>query len=119
MHLKSGMSSEIQQPPKTYLVASGSSFGIPYINSRAPSTELQTGHFFMLESYREPLTRGAGIKGPNLIAGRQSGGNPLRTLEVSLESCHAEENYHDLFGITSRHKHSRIRGIDSIDSRIY
>ena len=55
------MSSEIQQPPNTYLVASGSSLGIPYINSRTPSSELQTGHFFfMIESDREPLTRGGG-----------------------------------------------------------
>ena len=55
------MSSEMVQPPKTYLVASGSSLGIPNINSRTPSSELQTGHFFfMIESYREPLTRGGG-----------------------------------------------------------
>lgn len=55
------MSSETQQPPKTYLVVSGSSLGIPYINSRTPSSESQTGHFFfMIESYREPLTRGSG-----------------------------------------------------------
>ena len=55
------MSSEMQQPPKTYLATSGSSFGIPYINSRTPSSELQTGHlFFMIESYREPLTREGG-----------------------------------------------------------
>ena len=61
------MSSEIVQPPNTYLVASGSSLGIPYINSRTPSSELQTGHFFfMFKSYREPLTRGVGVKGPGL-----------------------------------------------------
>lgn len=55
------MSSKIQHPPNTYLVASGSSLGIPYINSRTPSSESQTGHFFfMFESYREPLTRGGG-----------------------------------------------------------
>lgn len=55
------MSSEMQQPPKTYLVASGSSLGIPYINSRTPSSELQTGHFFfMFASYREPLTKKGG-----------------------------------------------------------
>ena len=64
------MSSEMQQPPKTYLVASGSSLGIPYINSRTPSSELQSGQFFfMIESYREPLTRGGGVKGPDLEEG--------------------------------------------------
>lgn len=51
--------SDMQQPPNIYLVASGSSLGIPYIYSRTPSSELQIGHsFFMIESYLEPLTRG-------------------------------------------------------------
>ena len=62
------MSSEIQHPPNTYLVASGSSLGIPHINSRTPSSESQTGHFFfMFESYREPLTKkGVGVREPGL-----------------------------------------------------
>ena len=55
------MSSEMVQPPITNFDASGSSLGVPYINSWTPSSELQTGHFFfMIESDREPLTRGGG-----------------------------------------------------------